>query len=122
MISLIIILYALFPIHANSEFAKCESQVRMTVTATGYTDRDRGCHPSRKTRYPDGRHKPGVAVDRRVIPLGSHISIDGGRTWLLCDDIGGSKVKGRRIDIRMASRHEALQWGRRKIVILVRGR
>jgi len=99
---------------------------RMTVTATAYTDRDPGlrpgdpgCHPSRKTRTADGRHKPGIAVDPCIIKLGSRVSLDGGKSYILADDTGGA-IHGCRIDIRMASRHAALQFGRRQVEILVR--
>jgi len=114
MIALLLLAYLLaprirVPVHAQA----------MVVVATAYTDKDFQCRPSRKTRTADGRHKPGIAVDPRLIKLGSRVSLDGGKTWVLADDVG-SAIRGNRIDIRMASRHEAITFGRRKIVILVR--
>ena len=95
--------------------------VSMSVVATAYTDHDPGCHPSKKTRNKYGNHIPGVAVDPRVIPLRSFVSYNRGKTWVLADDTGGA-IKGRRIDIRMASRRKAFEWGRRRITILLRKR
>ncbi len=58
-----------------------------------------------------------VAVDPRVIPLGSKIFIEG-MGWFSAEDTGG-KIKGNRIDIFYPSRKEALQFGKRKLKILV---
>lgn len=90
----------------------------LQVEATAYTDRDPGCKPSPKTRDKTGKHLPGVAVDPKIIPIGSKVSTDGGKTWVKADDTGGA-IKGHRIDIRMDKRPDALKWGRRKIKILV---
>lgn len=69
--------------------------------------------------------KSGVAVDPKVIPLGSHLDIPGytrgpnkNGSWILCDDIGG-KIKGNRIDVRFKYHWQAKKWGKRKIKIKV---
>lgn len=49
-----------------------------------------------------------VAVDSRVIPLGSTISINGKQ--YRCDDKGGA-IKGNRIDVCVSSHSEALRLG-----------
>lgn len=59
---------------------------------------------------------PGVAVDPRVIPLGSLVKINGRQ--YLADDTGGA-IKGRRIDIRFDTRKQALTWGKRWITVTV---
>lgn len=49
-----------------------------------------------------------IAVDPRVIPLGSKVKI-GGRTYV-AEDTGGA-IKGNRIDMYFGSHSEALRWG-----------
>jgi 3D (Asp-Asp-Asp) domain-containing protein len=52
----------------------------------------------------------GVAVDPNVIPMGSHIYIDG-LGWKWARDTGGA-IKGNRIDIWKNTSDECVQWGR----------
>lgn len=58
----------------------------------------------------------GVAVDRKLIPLGSRLDIPGYGNWQLADDVGGALKakkgdKFYRIDVRFKTHKEALQWG-----------
>jgi 3D (Asp-Asp-Asp) domain-containing protein len=58
-----------------------------------------------------------VAVDPKVIPLGSKLWIEGyGYGEAL--DTGGA-IKGYRIDLFMESKKEALQWGRKKVKAII---
>lgn len=59
-----------------------------------------------------------IAADRRVIPLGTHVNIEGGKYSgdYLVSDTGG-KIKGKRIDIWMASCSEAIRFGRRRVTV-----
>lgn len=64
-----------------------------------------------------------VAVDPRVIPLGSKLFIqttDGSYTYgyAIAADTGGA-IKGNRIDLCFDSRQEALNFGRRNVVVYV---
>ncbi len=63
-----------------------------------------------------------IAADPRVLPLGSRISIDGsyGGTYLVSDTGGG--VKGRELDIWMASCAEARRFGRRTVSVTYLGK
>lgn len=63
--------------------------------------------------------KPGVsiAVDRRVIPLGSKVLIDG-REYV-AHDTGGA-IKGNRIDVCVSSHAEALKLGRTTATVYVK--
>ncbi|QGH73384.1 MAG: lytic transglycosylase [Podoviridae sp. cty5g4] len=64
--------------------------------------------------------RPGVvAVDPRVIPLGSRVRIQGKIFW--AEDTGGA-IKGRRIDIYCTTHKAALEWGRREIEIEILGK
>ena len=65
------------------------------------------------TRPTQGRT---IAVDPKVIPLGSKIIING-RTYIAEDT--GSAIKGKKIDIFYSSHQDALNWGRRNIEVSV---
>lgn len=70
-----------------------------------------------------------VAVDPKVIPYGTKLTIDGvggyaaedcGNSWSgeLSSHTGYYKhVRGNRIDIYMESKEEALRWGRREVEV-----
>lgn len=94
----------------NFSFRKGESLV---VTATAYSPEDDGGQRTALGIKP----KSGVtiAVDPRLIPLGSKVFIQG-FGWRLAQDTGGA-IKGRRIDIFMSSRRLADTFGRRRLKI-----
>ena len=56
-----------------------------------------------------------VAVDPRVIPLGTKLFIEGYGFALAADK--GSAIKGNRIDLCYNSRAQCMQFGRRKVVV-----
>ena len=60
-----------------------------------------------------------IAADPRVIGLGSRVNLTGGAngTYLVSDTGGG--IKGRRLDIWMASCSEARRFGRRNVSVLL---
>lgn len=59
-----------------------------------------------------------VAVDPKVIPLGTELYIEGYNNNEVCiaGDTGGA-IKGKRIDLFFDTREEAMKFGRRKIKI-----
>lgn len=58
-----------------------------------------------------------VAVDRRLIRLGSRLRIEGfPKTIFRADDVGGA-IKGKRIDLWFPSHRKALEFGRQKLVV-----
>lgn len=64
-----------------------------------------------------------VAADPRVLPLGTRISMAGGRytgKYLVADT--GKKIKGRRLDIWVPSCKEAMRWGIRTVKVRVLSR
>lgn len=95
------------------------AQRKMKVTATAYTS-----HPSENggnSRTKTGtRYKPGftIAVDPRHIPLGSTIVIPSIGFRGKAEDTGGA-IKGRRIDLCLASRSQTSRFGRRSVEIIV---
>ena len=91
----------------------------MTVTATAYCPCVKCCG-----KWADGITASGVkakanhtiAVDKRVIPLGTHIIYNGKE--YVAEDTGGA-IKGNKIDIYFDSHEEALEFGRQTIEIEV---
>mgnify|MGYP003461994248 CR=1 FL=1 len=67
-----------------------------------------------KGRMANGRnvHQGAIAVDRRLIPLGSKVWVNG--VMYTASDTGGGII-GNRIDIWMPSCSEARKFGRRKV-------
>lgn len=76
-----------------------------TVTATGTAPK----------RNPGGLST--VAVDPRVIPLGSKLYIDG-YGYAIAEDTGGA-VKNNIIDVFLNSREECMNWGRRSVQVTI---
>lgn len=62
--------------------------------------------------------KPGViAVDPRIVPLGTRVYVDGYGYALAADT--GSAINGNRIDVCFETHEEALRWGMRNTKIYV---
>ena len=118
------------PSHANFEKAKQlrheaekkakESQYKtFSVTSTAYTANCTGCSGRTKTGF-NLRANPNakiIAVDPRVIPLGSKVWVEGYGTAIAAD-IGGA-IKGNKIDVFMPTTKKAYAWGRKKVTIKV---
>jgi len=58
-----------------------------------------------------------VAVDPRVIPMGTKLYIEG-YGYGIASDTGGA-IKGRKIDVFFETRAEALKWGRRTVSVQI---
>ena len=58
-----------------------------------------------------------VAVDPKVIPLGSTLLIDGQE--YIAEDVGGA-IKGKKIDIFHNTHSEALKYGKQKHTVLIK--
>ncbi|UCH35344.1 MAG: DUF348 domain-containing protein [Armatimonadota bacterium] len=89
------------------------------MEATGYDPGPRSCG-----RYASGRTAIGlkagkgvVAVDPRVIPLGTKLYVDG-YGECVAGDVGRA-IKGRRIDLGFDTYREALSWGRRMVKVRI---
>jgi len=86
-----------------------------TMAASAYDPNPRGGSGRTATGY---RAKFGhVAVDPKVIPLGSLLYIEG-YGFALASDTGGA-IRGNRIDLCYNSRGQAFQFGRRKVTVHV---
>lgn len=62
---------------------------------------------------------PGCSVDTEIIPYGSRVSVDGGKTWFVADDCGGG-VKGHHVNLRFLDKRDAVSWGRQTLPVMVR--
>lgn len=58
-----------------------------------------------------------IAVDPRVIPLGTKVWVEG-YGYAVAGDTGGA-IKGNKIDVLMADKAQAYSWGRKKVKIRV---
>ncbi len=70
-----------------------------------------------RTATGTGVYKGIVAVDPRVIPLGTKLYIDGYGPAIAADT--GGAIKGNRIDLGFATANEAMQFGRRTVTVRI---
>jgi 3D (Asp-Asp-Asp) domain-containing protein len=71
-------------------------------------------NPTRSGRMPQvGRT---IAVDPNVLPLGSIVVVDGHK--YIAEDTGGA-IQGNRLDLFVASRGEAISFGRQQVKVVV---
>lgn len=90
----------------------------MTVVATAYCPCVKCCgkNDGITASGVKARANHTVAVDKRVIPLGTTVLINGHE--YIAEDTGGA-IKGNRIDIYFDSHSDALEFGRQTIEIEV---
>lgn len=96
-----------------------QSGKTMTVTATAYTPSCAGCSGVTATGI-NVKANPNmkvIAVDPRVIPLGSKVWVEGYGT-AIAGDTGGA-IKGHKIDLLMPNNSQANSWGVRTVTIKV---
>ncbi|MHB8147493.1 MAG: ubiquitin-like domain-containing protein [Vulcanimicrobiaceae bacterium] len=85
----------------------------MTMVATAYTAHCYGCSGITAIGRPAGHGI--VAVDPRVIPLGTRLYIPG-YGFALAGDTGGA-IRGNRIDLGFNSLRDAIEFGRREVTV-----
>lgn len=95
------------------------SAKEMTVIATAYTAYCEGC--SGTTAYGinlrENPHLKVIAVDPKIIPLGTKVWVEG-YGYAIAGDTGGA-IKGNKIDVFIPSHDEAMQWGVKKVKIKI---
>jgi len=91
----------------------------MTMEATAYDPGPGSCgrHHTGHTAIGLRAMKGVIAVDPRVIPLGTRVYVDGYGPAVAADT--GSAIKGHRIDLCFSSRQEAMRWGRHTVNVVV---
>lgn len=85
------------------------------MEATAYTPWDEGCIGITANGMKAGHGV--VAVDPRVIPLGTRLYIQG-YGYAIAADTGGA-IKGNRIDLCMETKNEAFSFGRRPVKVYI---
>ncbi|MGE1108601.1 cell wall-binding protein EntB [Bacillus wiedmannii] len=100
------------------------SKRELTVVATAYTadPSENGTYGGRVltamghdlTANPNMRI---IAVDPKVIPLGSKVWVEGYGEAIAGDT--GSAIKGNRIDVLMGSKSKAMNWGRQTVKVKI---
>lgn len=91
----------------------------MTVNSTAYTASCQGCSGITKVGMDLKKYSKGkvIAVDPKVIPLGSVVEVEGyGKA--VAGDIGGA-INGKEIDVFKSGLGEAMDWGRKPVKIKV---
>ncbi len=87
----------------------------LTMEATAYCGDGVTASGSATVRNPNGYST--IAVDPRVIPLGTKVYVDGYGYALACDT--GGAIKGNIIDLFVNSEAEAENWGRRSVTVYI---
>jgi uncharacterized protein YabE (DUF348 family) len=96
-----------------------ETGTEFYVNTTAYTAYCNGCSGTTATGF-DLRANPTakvIAVDPRVIPLGTKVYVEG-YGYAIASDTGGA-IKGHKIDVFFPTKAEAFRWGVRKVKIKV---
>lgn len=89
----------------------------LLMEATAYSDNGYTASGDKTTRNPNGYST--IAVDPRVIPLGSKLYIEG-YGYAIASDTGGA-IQGNIIDLFVPTDAEARSWGRRTVAVHILG-
>lgn len=87
----------------------------LSMQATAYTANSITATGTTPVRNPNGLST--IAVDPRVIPLGSKVYVVG-YGYAVAADTGGA-IKGNIIDLFLNSNQECINWGRRNVTVYV---
>ncbi len=94
----------------------------LDITATAYAPGPHDNDQWGNKTFSGTQVRPGViAVDPRVIPLGSHVLIkypDGSKEYAVAEDTGGA-IKGHRIDVARWTVREARKFGIKPVKVYV---
>lgn len=103
----------------NSASQAPDTGKTMTVEATAYTAYCEGCSGT-TANGTDLRANPNlkvIAVDPRVIPLGTKVWVEGYGEAIAADT--GGAIKGNKIDVFIPDLNNAYEWGRRSVTIKI---
>ncbi|PID22068.1 hypothetical protein CSV61_07160 [Sporosarcina sp. P3] len=91
----------------------------LMVSATAYTAHCNGCSGITRTGL-NLRQNPNlkvIAVDPRVIKLGTKVHVEG-YGYAIAGDTGGA-IKGNKIDVFIPNKSRAFEWGRKNVKVKV---
>lgn len=107
------------PVAASKPVSSGTVAKEFTVSATAYTAYCKGCSGITRTGI-NLKKNPGlkvIAVDPKVIPLGSKVWVEGYGT-AIAGDTGGA-IKGKKIDVFIPTQSQALKWGRKNVKVKI---
>lgn len=113
IVALAAVLLLLTSFSTNITSARSSYKI-ISVQATAYNELGRTATGYNLAKYPNAKV---IAVDPRVIPLGSKVYIPGYGTAIARDT--GGRIKGHIIDVHFRSYKQAINWGRKKVKIIV---
>ncbi len=89
------------------------------MQSTAYTASCKGCSGITKTgiNLKKNPYAKVIAVDPKVIPLGTKVYVEG-YGEAIAGDIGGA-IKGNKIDVFISNYGRALQWGRKTVKVQI---
>ena len=87
----------------------------LTMESTAYLPSAGLKNPTYKTRTGTKAEYGAIAVDPRVIPLGTLMYVEG-YGFGIAEDTGGA-IKGNKIDVCIEDRRQAYTWGRRTVKV-----
>ena len=92
---------------------------KITVEASAYTASCRGCSGLTSTGFNLKTHPNDkiIAVDPKVIPLGSKVYVEGYGYAIAADSGGG--IKGKKIDVFIPSKQKAIRFGVKRLVVSI---
>lgn len=88
-----------------------QQPITYTMIATAYT------HTGYRTATGTWPSRGTIAVDPKVIPLGTRLYVDGYGEGVAVDT--GGFIKGARIDVFMETKDEAILWGKRPVEVRI---
>ncbi|MFF2179469.1 3D domain-containing protein [Lysinibacillus sp. NPDC058147] len=103
----------------NSASAPASTGKTLTMRATAYTAYCEGCSGI-TANGTDIRSNPNlkvIAVDPRVIPLGSRVWVEGYGEAIAADT--GGAIKGNKIDVFIPTEGQARQWGVKQVTVKI---
>ena len=89
----------------------------MTVTATAYSRNEAGLSNKTASGIDLSQNPMVIAVDRRVIPLGTKVYVEG-YGYAIAGDTGGA-IKGNKIDVHFDSVAKCYEWGRKSVKLYI---
>lgn len=104
---------------AKSNSKKSNVKKVITVTATAYTGKCKGCSGITATgiNLKENPKLKVISVDPKVIKLGTKVHVEGYGYAIAGDK--GSAIKGNKIDVFIPSQKKAIQWGRKTVKVKI---
>lgn len=117
LLCIVVLGLALVVPHSVNVDAKPKKAKTITVNASAYSYKQKGMGHITSKGINLKKHSRVIAVDPKIIRLGSKVYIPG-YGYAVAGDTGGA-IKGKKIDVHMKTVAKAKKWGRKKVKIKV---